>query len=46
MDNCMGSGTTAIAAMREGRHFVGFETDRNYFDIALKRIEGEQTQLG
>lgn len=46
MDNCMGSGTTAIAAMREGRHFVGFETDRNYFDIALKRIEVEQTQLG
>lgn len=39
LDNCIGSGTTAIAAMREGRHFIGFETDKEYFDIAEKRID-------
>lgn len=44
MDNCMGSGTTAIAAMREGRHFIGFETDKKYFDVALGRIKSEQVQ--
>lgn len=35
----MGSGTTAVAAIKEGRHFVGFETEKNFFDIANKRIE-------
>ena len=45
MDNCMGSGTTAIAAMREGRHFIGFETDKKYFDIAEQRIKEEQTKV-
>lgn len=42
LDNCMGSGTTAIAAMREQRHFVGFETDKKYFEIAQRRIEQER----
>ena len=45
LDNCMGSGTTAIAAMREQRHFVGFETDKNYFEIAQRRIDAERTAL-
>ena len=45
MDNCMGSGTTAIAAMREGRHFIGFETDKKYFDIAEQRIKDEQAKV-
>lgn len=39
LDNCMGSGTTAVAAMREGRHYIGFEKDRHYFDEAVKRIK-------
>lgn len=42
LDNCMGSGTTAIAAMREGRHFIGFELNKEYYDVAAKRIKGEQ----
>ena len=45
LDNCMGSGTTAIAAMREQRHFVGFETDKKYFEIAQRRINAERTAL-
>lgn len=41
LDNCMGSGTTAIAAMRENRHFIGFETDKKYYEIAQQRIAQE-----
>ena len=38
LDNCIGSGTTAIACIREKRHFLGFELNKEYFDIAQKRI--------
>ena len=38
LDNCIGSGTTAIAAMNTKRNFVGFELDETYFNIANKRI--------
>lgn len=38
MDNCIGSGTTAIAAVLEKRKFIGFETNKEYFDIANKRL--------
>ena len=37
-DPFMGSGTTAIAAINTGRHFIGIEKDAGYFDIAQKRI--------
>ena len=30
LDNCIGSGTTAIAAIRSGRHYIGFETVKEY----------------
>lgn len=39
LDNCMGSGSTAIAAMNTGRRFIGFETDIKYFCTAKARIE-------
>jgi len=38
LDNCMGSGTTAVAAINTKRRFIGFETQKEYFDIANKRI--------
>lgn len=38
LDNCIGSGTTAIAAVNTGRFFIGFEKDENYFNIANERI--------
>lgn len=42
LDNCMGSGTTAIAAIRSGRHYIGFETDAGYCRIAGERIKAEK----
>ena len=45
LDNCMGSGTTAIACIKEKRHFVGFELSKEYFDKAQRRIKAEQAQL-
>lgn len=45
LDNCMGSGTTAIACIREHRHFIGFELNDEYFAKASARIEAEQSQL-
>ena len=44
LDNTIGSGTTAIAAIREKRHFVGFELNEKYYKIANKRIKEEQNQ--
>lgn len=38
LDCCMGSGTTAIAALKSGRKFIGFKLDREIFEIADKRI--------
>jgi site-specific DNA-methyltransferase (adenine-specific) len=39
LDNCMGSGTTAVACIRTNRKFIGFETESKYIEIANKRIE-------
>ena len=38
LDATIGSGTTAVAALMEKRHFIGFETNKEYFDIAQGRI--------
>jgi DNA modification methylase len=40
LDPCMGSGTTAIACVNTNRHFIGFETEPKYIEIANKRLEG------
>ena len=45
LDNCMGSGTTAIDCIKERRHFIGFELSKEYFDKAVRRIKAEQAQL-
>jgi len=45
LDPFMGSGTTAIACIKEKRHFVGFELSKDYYDMACKRIKAEQAQL-
>lgn len=39
LDNCMGSGSTGVACVNTGRKFIGMELDKQYFDIAVKRIE-------
>lgn len=38
LDTCVGSGTTAIACLRSGRKFTGFELDTQYYQIAESRI--------
>ena len=40
-DPFMGSGGTAIACLRTGRQFIGFETDAEHYDTAVARIEKE-----
>ena len=39
LDNCMGSGSTGIAAINTNRKFIGIEKDDKYFKIARNRIE-------
>ena len=45
LDPFMGAGTTAVAAVRTGRHYVGFDTDASYLDIAERRIAEERRRL-
>jgi adenine-specific DNA-methyltransferase len=39
IDPFMGSGSTAIAALENGRHVIGFEVEEKYIQIARQRIE-------
>lgn len=45
LDNCIGSGTTAIACMNTNRNYIGFELDKNYFELANKRIVKHNKQI-
>ncbi len=38
LDNCMGSGTTAVACINTGRNFIGFEIDEGYWKTSQQRI--------
>ena len=39
LDPFMGSGSTAIACKNTNRNCIGFELNKEYYDIALKRIK-------
>ena len=39
LDNCVGSGSTCVAAINTKRQFLGIEKEEKYFDIAKERIE-------
>jgi site-specific DNA-methyltransferase (adenine-specific) len=39
LDNCIGSGTTAVACTLNNRKWIGFETDSKYIELANKRLE-------
>ena len=41
LDNCMGSGTTAVASKQLDRKFIGFETDIEYYKVIEKRLSDE-----
>ena len=38
LDNCMGSGSTAIASLNTNRHFIGFELNPYYYQVCQERI--------
>jgi site-specific DNA-methyltransferase (adenine-specific) len=42
LDNCMGSASTAIAALNTGRNFIGFEIDREFYELSMKRLSENQ----
>ena len=46
LDPFMGSGSTAVAALRTGRHYIGFDTDPEYVERAEARIEVEKEHIG
>ena len=39
LDNCMGSGSTGVAAINTKRSYIGIELDEKYYDISCKRIK-------
>ena len=45
LDNCMGSGSTCVACVNTNRHYIGFEKEPKYFDIACERLEKEKEKL-
>ena len=45
LDPFMGSGTTATVASRLGRQFIGFEINKEYVRLALKRLDSVQLEL-
>jgi len=45
LDPFMGSGTTAVSALKSNRYFIGYETSANYIKLANQRIKKCKTQL-
>jgi DNA modification methylase len=43
LDPFMGSGSTAVAAVRTERHYVGFDTDEAYVALAQERVAHERS---
>lgn len=46
LDNVIGSGTTAVAAINTNRHFIGIEKEPEYVEIAKRRIDEALTKKG
>lgn len=44
LDNCSGSGTTAIAAMNTNRNYILMEKDEGYFNISKQRINDHESK--
>jgi len=45
LDNCIGSGTTAIACLNTGRHFIGIEQDAEFCRLASERVAQHHNSL-
>lgn len=46
LDPFMGSGTTAIAALKSGRKYFGYDVEPEYVNIANERIASFKLQMG
>lgn len=45
LDPFLGSGTTTVAAVNTNRHYIGFELDEKYFDIACQRLDEAEEKV-
>ena len=45
IDCFMGSGSTGVACVQEGRNFIGIELGDQYFETATKRIQEAQEEI-
>jgi site-specific DNA-methyltransferase (adenine-specific) len=45
LDPFLGSGTTAVAALRSDRHYVGYDLDQSYVQLAEQRLATERDRL-
>ena len=45
LDNCVGSGTTAIACLRTNRSYICMEREEKYYNLTLDRIYSERNNL-
>ena len=43
-DPFMGSGSTGVAAIQEGFEFIGCDIEKEYVEIAKRRIEKQRTR--
>jgi len=45
LDNCIGSGTTAIACINTKRNYIGYELDKEYYDLASERTSTHKKEV-
>lgn len=45
LDNCSGSGTTAIACINTNRNYICIEKDKTYFDLSVERVNTHKQNL-
>ena len=45
LDNCSGSGTTAIACINTNRNYICIEKDKTYFDLSVERVNNHKQTL-
>ena len=45
LDPFLGSGSTCVAAVNTGRHYVGFELDPGYFGTACQRLDEAEEKM-
>ena len=45
LDPFCGSGTTCLSALKAGRHYIGFDIEKKYIDLANERISAYTDQM-